>query len=71
MLPTKFRFIWLSSFKEEDFLEIDKNIQTAIVSYKLVYEQIGFEYFFYSMACPSFLLILLFDCKKIAVKKIR
>ena len=24
MLPTKFRFIWLSSFKGEDFLEIDQ-----------------------------------------------
>jgi hypothetical protein len=25
MLPTKFRFIWLSSFKGEDFLEIDQS----------------------------------------------
>jgi hypothetical protein len=25
MLPTKVRFIWLSSFKEEDFLEIDQS----------------------------------------------
>jgi len=25
MLPTKFRFIWLSSFREEDFLEIDQS----------------------------------------------
>jgi hypothetical protein len=26
MLPTKFRFIWLSSFKGEDFLEIDQSV---------------------------------------------
>jgi hypothetical protein len=25
MLPTKFRFIWLSSFKGEDLLEIDQS----------------------------------------------
>ena len=25
MLPTKFRFIWLSSFKGEDFLEINQS----------------------------------------------
>ena len=25
MLPTKFQFIWLSSFKGEDFLEIDQS----------------------------------------------
>jgi hypothetical protein len=25
MLPTKFWFIWLSSFKGEDFLEIDQS----------------------------------------------
>jgi hypothetical protein len=25
MLPTKFRFNWLSSFREEDFLEIDQS----------------------------------------------
>ena len=25
MLPTKFRFIWLTSFKGEDFLEIDQS----------------------------------------------
>jgi hypothetical protein len=25
MLPTKFRFVWLSSFKGEDFLEIDQS----------------------------------------------
>jgi hypothetical protein len=25
MLPTNFRFIWLSSFKGEDFLEIDQS----------------------------------------------
>jgi hypothetical protein len=25
MLPTKFQFIWLSSFKREDFLEIDQS----------------------------------------------
>jgi hypothetical protein len=25
MLPTKLRFIWLSSFKGEDFLEIDQS----------------------------------------------
>ena len=25
MHPTKFRFIWLSSFKGEDFLEIDQS----------------------------------------------
>jgi hypothetical protein len=24
MLPTKFRFIWLSGFRREDFLEIDR-----------------------------------------------
>ena len=24
MLPTKFRFIWLCSFRREDFLEIDQ-----------------------------------------------
>jgi hypothetical protein len=27
MLPTKFQFIWLSSFKGEDFLEIDHQKQ--------------------------------------------
>jgi hypothetical protein len=25
MLPTKFRFIWQSSFREEDFLEINQS----------------------------------------------
>jgi hypothetical protein len=25
LLPTKFRFIWLSSIKGEDFLEIDQS----------------------------------------------
>jgi len=25
MFPTKFRLIWLSSFREEDFLEIDQS----------------------------------------------
>jgi hypothetical protein len=25
MLPTKFRFIWLSGFRGEDFLEIDQS----------------------------------------------
>jgi hypothetical protein len=25
MLPTKFRFIWQSGFKEEDFLEINQS----------------------------------------------
>ena len=25
MLPTKFRFIWLGSFREEDFLDIDQS----------------------------------------------
>jgi hypothetical protein len=25
MLPTKFRFIWLGSFRGEDFLEIDQS----------------------------------------------
>jgi hypothetical protein len=25
MLPTKFRFNWLNSFREEDFLEIDQS----------------------------------------------
>jgi hypothetical protein len=25
MLPTKFRFIWPSGFKEEDFLEINQS----------------------------------------------
>jgi hypothetical protein len=25
MLPTKFRFIWLSSFRGEDFLDIDQS----------------------------------------------
>ena len=25
MLPTKFRFIWLSGFREEDFLEINQS----------------------------------------------
>jgi hypothetical protein len=25
MLPTKFRFNWLSSFREEEFLEIDQS----------------------------------------------
>jgi hypothetical protein len=25
MLPTKFQFIWLSSFKGEDFLQIDQS----------------------------------------------
>jgi hypothetical protein len=29
MLPTKFRFIWQSGFKEEDFLEINQS-QTGI-----------------------------------------
>jgi hypothetical protein len=29
MFPTKFRFIWLSSFREEDFLEIDQS-ETSI-----------------------------------------
>jgi hypothetical protein len=29
MLPTEFWFIWLSSFKEEDFLEIDQ-LETRI-----------------------------------------
>jgi hypothetical protein len=28
MLPTKFRFIWLSSFKGEDFLEINQNVKS-------------------------------------------
>ena len=30
MLPVKFRFIWLSTFREEDFLEIDQP-ETSIV----------------------------------------
>jgi hypothetical protein len=30
MLPTKFRFIWLSGFRGEDFLEIDQS-ETRIV----------------------------------------
>jgi hypothetical protein len=25
MLPTKFRFIWLGSFRGEDFLDIDQS----------------------------------------------
>jgi hypothetical protein len=25
MIPTKFRFIWLSRFRDEDFLEIDES----------------------------------------------
>jgi hypothetical protein len=29
MLPTKFRFIWQSSFREEDFLEINQ-LETRI-----------------------------------------
>jgi hypothetical protein len=30
MLPTKFRFIWQSGFREEDFLEINQS-ETRIV----------------------------------------
>jgi hypothetical protein len=30
MLPTKFRFIWQSGFREEDFLEINQS-KTRIV----------------------------------------
>jgi hypothetical protein len=32
MLPTKFRFIWLSSFRGEDFLEIDHQKQELPVA---------------------------------------
>jgi hypothetical protein len=28
MLPTKFRFIWQSGFREEDFLEINQSETT-------------------------------------------
>jgi hypothetical protein len=40
MLPTKFQFIWLSSFKGEDFLEID-NSETIILCGGHVCEPIG------------------------------
>ena len=30
MLPTKFRFIWQSGFREEDFLEIDQSATRII-----------------------------------------
>jgi hypothetical protein len=30
VLPTKFRFIWLSSYREEDYLEINQS-ETRIV----------------------------------------
>jgi hypothetical protein len=42
MLPTKFQFIWLSSFKGEDFLEID-NSETIILCGGHVCEPIGMK----------------------------
>ena len=42
MLPTKIRFIWLSSFREEDFLEI-KQSETRIVCVGHVCEWIGMK----------------------------
>ena len=40
MLPTKFRFIWQSSFREEDFLEINQS-ETRIASGGHVCQRIG------------------------------
>jgi hypothetical protein len=40
MLPTKFRFIWQSGFREEDFLEINQS-ETRIVCGGHVCERTG------------------------------
>ena len=32
MLPTKFRFIWLSGFKGEDFLEINQKQELSVAA---------------------------------------
>jgi hypothetical protein len=40
MLPTKFRFIWLSGFREDDFLEINQS-ETRIAFGGHVCQQIG------------------------------
>ena len=40
MLPVQFRFIWLSSFRGEDFLEIDQP-ETRIACGGHVCKQIG------------------------------
>jgi hypothetical protein len=40
MLPTKFLFIWPSSFRGEDFLEINQS-ETRIACGGYVYKRIG------------------------------
>jgi hypothetical protein len=42
MLPTKFRFIWGSGFKREDFLEIDQS-ETRIACGGHVCKRIGMK----------------------------
>ena len=32
MIPTKFRFIWLSGFKGEDFLEINQKQELSVAA---------------------------------------
>jgi hypothetical protein len=52
MLPTKFRFIWQSGFREEDFLEINQS-ETRIAFGGNVCQRIGTKSFFSETTWPN------------------
>jgi hypothetical protein len=54
MLPTKFRFIWQSGFREEDFLEINQS-ETRIAFGGHVCQWIGTKVAFFIKDFPSML----------------
>jgi hypothetical protein len=54
MLPTKFRFIWQSGFREEDFLEINQS-ETRIAFGGHVCQWIGTKVTFFIKDFPSML----------------
>jgi hypothetical protein len=51
MLPTKFRFIWQSGFREEDFLEINQS-ETRIAFGGNVCQRIGTKLAFFIKDFP-------------------